>query len=158
MFVARVRTFLKFHKFLWVMGYPCASLEYIPVVIQTGNQLVWLLTFFLFICRWGSVALAGLGILMELLSGGGGGRTCYVLIWYDVFCGLHFVGWLYYGHEPEWWPCMTLCLLWDGLRTCVLAFWLLYYWTVKLWGTLTIVCRGLSLKVPELDGELSQVQ
>ena len=29
--------------------------------------------------------MAGLGDRMERLSGGGGGRTCYVMICYDVF-------------------------------------------------------------------------
>lgn len=67
---------LNFSKFMWVMGYSFVSIVIPIVIFEPVIKFIWLLTFFLFTFRCGTLALVSLGAQIMRLSGGGMALFC----------------------------------------------------------------------------------
>lgn len=74
--------------FSWVIEYPYSSIELLVTIFEHVIKLIWQKAFLYCLCRWGPLALAGLGTLIGGLMVLIGDRVMlWCCIWnYDLCC------------------------------------------------------------------------
>lgn len=116
-------------------GYSYASIELLVVIFRPVIpviKLVWLLTFFLYLCKWGSLWLTGLCLWIGRLIVALGDRP-YLIIWCYVFVE-QYVMYYYMGVCPEFYS--GYYVWWLELGT----LWYLYYFLWLLLFQLLLYC------------------